>query len=928
MEFNGKKSNTTSQSTDDLSARGSNRSSADRSLADPMDWPTIGTETRPWTRWWWMGSAVETGNLRRELSRFQDVGIGGVEITPIYGIDGEEHRFIDYLSSEWVTELEQTVSEANLRGIGVDMVPGTGWHFGGPSVDFEHSAMTLESEIFELEGGDQFESKFDPNRVQTVVAYSTDDRTIDLTDRIDEDGRIEWSPPDDGGRSWQIITVSGVLGRSVKRAAPDREGPMINPYAPDAMRHYLSEFDDDFAGYDGPPLRGVFHDSFEYDASWSPVLLDAFEEQCGYRLQEHLPALLDDRSDKTARRVKADYRRTLSDLFAATISEWRRWAHRNDWLTRFQAHCAPGNILDLYALSDIPETEFINEKRNLLGAKLASSAAHVTGTRLVSAETATWLNEHFTVSLAEIKAHVDRLFLAGVNHVVYHGTAYSPDDAPWPGWLFYASTQLNSCNPIWHDLRALNEYITRCQSVLQFGEPDADVLLYWPIEDVWHEEEGLAERLRILQRDWFESYPFGRVARWLWETGYSVDYVSDQQLRDAVVRDDCIEVPGGRYQAILVPETDHMPVETLRTLLDLAETGATIGFQRRIPDDVPGFGEIDQRRKQLRELIDGSAFSRVDGTELKESRRGEGRILVGGVEEIMPWTEATREPIVDESGLQFERRRFPGGTHYFVVNTGAERFDGWVPLSVETEDIAVLDPMTGETTPAARRTSETSIEVRLQLAPNQSIVLRALTEETLGAGRYWTTNSDPVPIDSTWQVDFVRGGPDRPPSTEMDELHSWTELGEPYRRFAGTARYTATFDRPAIGEQWWLDFGTVYESARIWLNGQERDTVISPPYRVPIDDLEPEGNTLRVEVTNLAANRIRDLDQRDIEWKHFQNIDLVDREYEPFDASDWPVRPSGLLGPVRLLPRQDHVAGDEHNSATVYKRDIDRRSTR
>jgi hypothetical protein len=906
-------SNATSQDRDNISARGPNHPTVDRSLSEPMDWPTIGAETRPWTRWWWMGSAVETGNLRRELSQFQDVGIGGVEITPIYGIDGEEHRFIDYLSSEWLTELERTVGEANHREIGVDMVPGTGWHFGGPSVDFEHSAMTLESETFELEGEDPFEAEFDPNRVQAVVAYSADDRTVELTDRIDEDGRIEWCPSDDGESSWQIVTVSGVLGRSVKRASPDREGPMINPYAPEAMRHYLTEFDNDFAGYDGPPLRGVFHDSFEYDASWSPVLLDAFEEQCGYRLQEHLPALLSNRFDETASRVTADYRRTLSNLFAETVSEWRRWAHENDWLARFQAHCAPGHILDLYALSDIPETEFINEKRNLLGSKLASSAAHVTGTRLVSAETATWLNEHFTVSLAEIKAHVDQLFLAGVNHVVYHGTAYSPDDAPWPGWLFYASTQLNSRNPIWHDLRALNEYVTRCQSVLQFGEPDADVLLYWPVEDVWHEEEGLAERLQILQRDWFESYPFGRVSRWLWENGYSVDYVSDQQLRDAV-GDGCVELPGGRYQSILVPETEHMPVETLRNLLDLAETGTTVGFQRQIPDDVPGLGEIDQRQKQLGELMDRLEFSQIDGTELEESRLGDGQILVGDVEEVMPRIGGIREPIVDKPGLQFERRRFTGGTHYFVVNTGSEQFDGWVPLSVDAEDVAMLDPMTNETTSAAWRNNENAIEVRLQLAPNQSIVLRTFFEKTLddNVGQYWTTNSEPVPIDSTWQIDFIRGGPERPPSTEMDELHSWTELGEPYQRFAGTARYTATFDRPATGEQWWLDLGTVHESARIWLNGQECDTVISPPYRFPIDELDPEENTLQIEVTNLAANRIRDLDQRGVEWKYFQNINFVDRDYEPFDASDWPVRPSGLLGPVRLLPKQDHAVRDEY----------------
>jgi hypothetical protein len=69
--------------------------------------------------------------------------------------------------------------------------------------------------------------------------------------------------------------------------------------------------------------------------------------------------------------------------------------------------------------------------------------------------------------LGKLKRYTDHLFLCGVNHIFYHGTAYSPEDAAWPGWLFYASTQVNCRNPLWRDLPALNTYIARCQSMLQ-----------------------------------------------------------------------------------------------------------------------------------------------------------------------------------------------------------------------------------------------------------------------------------------------------------------------------------------------------------------------------------------------------------------------------------------------------------------------------
>ena len=38
-----------------------------------------------------------------------------------------------------------------------------------------------------------------------------------------------------------------------------------------------------------------------------------------------------------------------------------------------------------------------------------------------------------------VKAVVDCLFVMGINHVFYHGTPFSPADAAWPGWMFYAA---------------------------------------------------------------------------------------------------------------------------------------------------------------------------------------------------------------------------------------------------------------------------------------------------------------------------------------------------------------------------------------------------------------------------------------------------------------------------------------------------------
>jgi hypothetical protein len=87
------------------------------------------------------------------------------------------------------------------------------------------------------------------------------------------------------------------------------------------------------------------------------------------------------------------------------------------------------------------------------------------------------------------------------------------------------------------------------------------------------------------------------------------------------------------------------------------------------------------------------------------------------------------------------------------------------------------------------------------------------------------------------------------------------------------------------------------------VNGQLAGVAWCHPFRLPVGLLlRPGENTLAVEVTNLAANRIADLDRRGVSWKRFHDINFVNIRYQPFDASKWEPTPSGLLGPVRLVP--------------------------
>jgi hypothetical protein len=874
----------------------------------PLAWPEMTRDARPWSYWWWLGSAVDATNITRELTRYRDAGWGGVHIIPIYGAKGWEDRYLDYLSSEWMAMLRHTVEEANRLGLGVDMTTGSGWCFGGPSVTESEANAAVIPRNFEVTAGDRPDLGLDSSGLQALMAFGPAGQAVDLKDLVLADGAIDWVAPAD---DWRVIAVGQQpSGRRVKRAAPGGAGHMLNLFHEPAMENYLRVFSAAFDAYEGPLPRSMYHDSYEYISNWSPDLFEQFARRRGYRLENELPALFNSDSSEHAARVQCDFRETLSDMLVEeALPRWVEWCHARGMLTRNQAHGSPGNLLDLYALADIPETEMFHTDRNRLVSKLASSAAHVTGRRLVAAETGTWLKEHFTETLADMKYLLDDLFLSGVNHVVYHGTCYSPDKVPWPGWLFYASYEMNPRNPIWHDVPALNQYVARCQSVLQSGQPDADVLLYWPIHEFWQRTGPLERKFTVHAREWLEAQPFGQVAEQLWQRGYDFDYISDRQLQEAEVAGDNLHVSGAGYRTVVVPNCRVIPVATFRQLLSLARGGATIIFESAVPQDVPGWGRLDDRRAELRMLREDLGHS--DGPEpgLRPAVIGRGRVLVGEIESAMATAGVGRESLVDQEGLFFLRRRFDGGWHYFVANRGEEEFVGWLPLVRPGRAVIVMDPMTGRVGCGKWRDGATGRpnSVFLRLLPGESLILRVLEAAPDNPGPDWTIHEparEASSIDGPWMVQFLQGGPERPARIVTDRLASWTDLGDvEARRFAGTAVYSTRFNVPeGARTRWFLDLGDVRQSARVRLNGRDLGTCLIPPFRVVVEDLKPTGNELEIEVTNVAANRIRDLDRRKVAWRTFHDINFVNLDYQPFDASEWPLTPSGLLGPVRLIP--------------------------
>ncbi|MEP6724909.1 MAG: glycosyl hydrolase [Bacteroidota bacterium] len=918
-----------------------------------IQWPVITQTAKPWTRWWWQGSAVNKTDLSIAMKEYQQAGLGGLEITPIYGVKGYEAQFINYLSPQWTDMLQFTLQEAKRLGMGVDMATGTGWPFGGPMVTPEDACKNINLVTYSLKAGEQLQPliqftqqplirtesgitpdiktlsypiatnknlqlyAFDQVRFEKklplylLMAYPDKGSAIDLTDKVDTAGKLNWTAPADA--NWALYALfQGWHGKMVERAAPGGEGDAIDHFSAPALKNYLSVFDKAFEGKDISYLRSFFNDSYEVDdargqSNWTPDFLQQFKQRRGYDLKNELPALYQKDGTEKNSRVLFDYRQTISELLLEKFTTpWHEWAKAKGKIIRNQSHGSPANILDLYGAIDIPETE----GTDILRFKFATSTAHVMGKPLASSESATWLDEHFQSSLGDVKLAIDKYFVGGVNHIFYHGTNYSPQKEAWPGWLFYAAVHFTPANSFWKDFPALNNYIARCQSFLQNGKPDNDVLLYFPFSDkisepgneMLHHFDGMKG---------FEKTIFKSGAEYLLQKGYAFDLISDKQILDIKTANKLLQTGGVNYQTILLADTRYLPLETMNKLAHLANEGATIIIYKNMPVGVPGLANLDEKQLLFNQLIASLHF--IDDAGIKKAINGKGQFLMGDdLQALLIAAKIRRETMVDND-LQYVRRQYAKGNYYFISNAGNNPFSGDVVLQTTAASAVLFDAMQERKGLAKiKNATKGSISIHLDLQAGESIIVQ--TSGTKISGNlfpYTAANGAAQTITGTWKVNFISGGPVLPSPATVKSLGSWTDLpNDDVKKFSGTAQYSIQFRKPSgSAPAWQLDLGEAAESAEVVLNGMKLGVLIGPSYKITIPSARfKNDNQLQVIVTNGMANRIADLDKRGVVWKKFYNTNFPARLAKNrgadglFTAAKWEPKAAGLIGPVSLTP--------------------------
>lgn len=915
---------------------------------------------KPYTWWHWVNGNVSQSGITKDLEAMKAVGIGGFVLFdasvlippgPVVFNSEKDHELRSF-----------AIAEADRLGLEAGFNNSSGWSStGGPWVTPEHSMKMLVWSETRLKADDPGPitlpvgkrvgekrhrmTDVDFYRDVAVLAYPMPandgyrlegwlekglynhkakgihfipdlraapaeavipaDSIIDVTDRMDADGKLVWTPPDGG--EWTVIRFGYISTGSPNRpASQGGEGLEIDKLSRQAVDlHWHAYLDKLIADGKGKPaLTTICIDSVEVGMqNWTEHFRQEFSQRRGYELTPLLLCLTGRIVDntETTERVLWDLRVTVAGLMQENyFGYFAEKCHEHGLKLMLEPFgSGPFDATATALIGDTVLTEFWQNEsdRNLWvwTSKIVSSAAHLAGHPVVGAEASTSMKGDWQEHPAYLKKWGDKAFARGINRYYFHTFAHQPfDDSVQPGMTFGPYGGNFHRNNTWFPKsRGWMDYIARCQFLMQSGSYQADVLV------LYGDERGFNSFLDAEEPPDVPEIP-----------GLNFDLGGMASLDDLSVDENGIirVTRQGRlldtgYQLLLLKRADLMLPEHVAKLGQLADQGARIFAPK--PLRSPSYRKHAKADATLQTLIHRYWDSGL--IQLPEA-------FAEAVTKLVPDCE------VPES-MAFNRHRIGEADVYFISNQEAEAREVTATFRVGGKQPEIWNPLTGETRDASdwKVLDDGRTQVRFDLGPAGStfVVFREPTDSE-GITIPEPETKALLTLNDDWVVAFdPEWGPETP--VAFDHLVPWNEhANEAIKYFSGSAVYRRTFHLPQIDKsaRLQLDLGRVDVMAHVKLNGKDLGLLWSPPFSVDISKATRTGeNILEIEVTNLWINRlIGD------EAFPYQDIYASIRNGQPlpndssrktfefrFDggnAKHWQKtsapRPSGLIGPVRI----------------------------
>lgn len=714
-------------------------------------------------------------------------------------------------------------------------------------------------------------------------------KVIDLTGNVSADGTLTWDVPE--GR-WIIMrSVAALTGARNAQAAPYAIGWEVDKMNRDHLkRHfdtYIGELLRRMPADDRTALRHVVLDSYEQGSqNWTDGMIEDFKAGFGYSPVPWFPVLSGrvvgsaDQSD----RFLWDLRRFVADRIAYDyVGGFRDLCQEQGlriWLENYGHWGFPSEFLMYGGQSHDVAGEFWNEgELGNIECRAASSAAHIYGKRLVSAESFTSAGLAFQRYPAMLKKRGDWSYTEGVNQVILHLYIHQPYEDKNPGINAWFGTEFNRKNTWFKQSKYWIDYQRRCMFMLRRGLAVNDVC-YFIGEDV---PKMTGARIPELPK------------------GYSYDYINAEVILNRLtVKNRELVLPDGMsYKLMILPPLETMRPEVIRRIKELAEEGALF------------YGPEPVRSPSLRNYPEADNEVKMTAEELWNENnmkpgKMKGKVFSGKIslqEALNTMNVSPDVSFPDGIPLLWIHRRMKDADIYFITNQGENKIAFNASFRIDGKQPELWDPLDGmiRDLPDYETTDNKTTTVPLELGPTGSafIVFRKKAV-TSGTKR---KNNFPEPemlvqINSPWEISFdkSRGGPEN--NVVMANLDDWTASSDKKIKFySGSAVYRNTFSLDEIfsDNQLYVDLGKANVMAMVRVNGKSAGGAWTTPWRVNITNCVKKGdNKIEIEVVNNWINKLIG----DSRLPEGQRITWVN---ENPAKPDMALQSSGLAGPVRIL---------------------------
>ena len=708
--------------------------------------------SRPWVYYFPLDGNLTKEGITADFEAMARVGIGGILYMEVD--QGAPKGPADFAGPVWMEMISHAYHEAKRLGLKINMNNDAGWNgSGGPWITPEMSMQKVvwsEMVVDETNHGtivlpqpESVNNFYQDIAVLAMPAPKTDTRiprltvkssstqgicnnfeplpadfrevsaeaviprgqVIDLTAKMDHEGKLNWTPP---AGKWLVMrfghTSTGKENHPAPKTGMGFECDKLSKAA--ATLHFenlmgkIIQQNRALTGKDRS-LVGVHIDSWENGAqNWTPMMREEFIKRRGYDILPFLPVFSGRivGSTEVSERFLWDLRQTISEMLIENYAgTFRELAHQNGLRLTIEAYGEPADDMTYAGQADEPMGEFWAWGKYAADWSCTemTSAAHTYGKQIIGAEAFTSNNaEKWQSYPGNIKDLGDWAFCEGINRFVFHRYAAQPFLKVAPGismgpWgLHYERTQT-----WWEQSKAWHEYLARCQSILQQGQFVADIVYLAP--------EGSP---RI-----FQAPAEARLASHI-RGGYGFDGCSaDVVLNRMSVKDGMIVLPDGMsYRVLVLPPAETMTLALLNKIKQLADAGAMIVGPVTPPRKSPSLAEMGAGDEKIRKIADQLWAS--------------GHILTGKTAQQLLAERGVHPDFESSIPLRWIHRRIGDADVYFVANPYPENIQAFADFRINRCQPELWRPDNGQMKNSVTfQEYKSTTRVHLQLEPYGSV---------------------------------------------------------------------------------------------------------------------------------------------------------------------------------------------------------------